>query len=135
MKEAEKKVVGAIPYFYKNNSYRFVIVTSRKRPSAWIFPKGRIEIELNDREVAINEAFEEAGVIGRISGNAVKVRVVKKKGTVLYKLYPLRISRVCSKWPERRIRRRRFVKSKKALKELNTQYAEALGKFLEEKSR
>lgn len=128
---AEYKEIGVIPYFKKNNSCKFVIVTSRKRPSKWIFPKGQPEDDKNDREVAVNEAFEEAGIIGTIQGKPIKVSVAGKKGNVTYKLYPFKISRVCHRWPERKVRTRSFVKPKKALKELRKQpYAEALKIFL-----
>ena len=71
----EYKEIGVIPYIEKNNSFRFIIVTSRRHPKRWIFPKGQVEPEMEDREAAINEAFEEAGVIGTIRGKAIRVLV------------------------------------------------------------
>ncbi|MBI9107339.1 MAG: NUDIX domain-containing protein [Spirochaetales bacterium] len=131
---ADYKEIGVIPYYYKNNSYRFVLVTSRKKPSSWIFPKGQPEDERTDREIAINEAFEEAGVIGTIQGKAIKVTVQEKNRLVLYKLYPFKISRICQMWPERKLRRRCFLRPENALKELRRKpYAQALSLFLDER--
>ncbi len=131
----EQIQIGVIPYIVRNNSYRFIIVTSRKHPSKWIFPKGQQEEDKKDREVAVNEAFEEAGIIGALKGKAVKITVTKKTETITYKLYPFKISRICRKWPERKIRKRQFVKSKKALKLLvKNPYSEALELFLKKGS-
>ena len=124
------KEIGVIPYFIRNNSFRFVIVTTRKHTDRWIFPKGQPEDHMTDREAAINEAFEEAGVIGTIQGKAVKIEIKKKNRKITYKLYPFRISKICRRWPERRFRNRRFVKAAKASDILKKPFADALEEFL-----
>jgi 8-oxo-dGTP pyrophosphatase MutT (NUDIX family) len=129
----EYKEIGVIPYYKKNNSCRIVIVTSRKKPSKWIFPKGQPEDERTDREIAVNEAFEEAGLIGTIKGQAIKVLVKDKNHKIQYKLYPFKVSRICRRWPERKIRKRCFARPEKAIKELRKHpYAEALKLFLKD---
>lgn len=122
---------GTIPYIKKNNSYRFVIVTKRHHAKKWIFPKGQPEADKSAKEIAVNEAYEEAGVIGTIKGKAVKIELKKSRETVVYKLYPLRVSKVCRNWPERKTRKRKFIKPSKALSKLVSKpYAEALSIFL-----
>ena len=129
MAEQGRKQVGVIPYYYKNNRYRFVLVTSRKKPSKWIFPKGKAEEDLSDREAALKEAYEEAGLLGRLKGDCI--RISGKNGDVSYKFYPMRISRICARWPERGLRRRCFVKSKRMRSLLpKTPYREAVEIFL-----
>lgn len=128
---AERKEIGIIPYIERNNSFRFVIVTTRKHADKWIFPKGQPEADRSDREVAINEAFEEAGLIGTIQGKSIKIKHESHGKTVQYKLYPFKVSKICRKWPERRLRKRKFVKPEKGGRQLiNKPYAEALNKFL-----
>lgn len=128
--------IGVIPYKIRNSTFRFVIVTSRKHRKRWIFPKGQPEDDISDREVAVNEAFEEAGLIGTIHGKAIKLRVEKKDVSVTYKLYPFKISRICRRWPERKLRKRMFVKAEKASKALvERPYAEALEIFIRKNLR
>ena len=128
---AEREEIGVVPYIKRNNSYRFIIVTARKHPGRWIFPKGQPERDKSSREIAVNEAFEEAGIIGTIRGRSIKCRVKKKGETIVYKMYPFRISKVCRKWPERKIRMRKFVKADKARKKLSgSPYADILKEFL-----
>jgi 8-oxo-dGTP pyrophosphatase MutT (NUDIX family) len=43
----------------------FLLVTSRRTPSAWIFPKGHIEPGERVVDAALRELEEEAGVTGR----------------------------------------------------------------------
>jgi len=128
---ADRKEIGVIAYIKRNNSYRFIIVTSRNHPNRWIFPKGQPEVNKADREVAVNEAFEEAGLIGTLQGKPIKVESDSNGFTVRYKLYPFKISKICRKWPERKIRKRRIAKVKKVRELVEKRpYAEALKIFL-----
>ncbi len=74
----------------------------------WIFPKGRRERGRKDYEVAEDEAFEEAGLLGRISRDWERFPVNSKKASHL-KIYPMRVKKVLSNWPERRERERLVV--------------------------
>ena len=56
--------IGAVAIHQVRGRMRIVLVTSRGA-GRWIIPKGRREHHLTDAEVAILEAFEEAGIIGR----------------------------------------------------------------------
>ena len=128
---ADLKEIGVIPYMKKNNSLRFVIVTTRGSSDRWIFPKGQPEDDKPDIDVAGNEAFEEAGVIGRVKGKPIKITVKKNGNRISYKFYPFKVSRICRKWPERKQRRRSFVKGPKALKKIkNKPYEEVLKSFI-----
>jgi 8-oxo-dGTP pyrophosphatase MutT (NUDIX family) len=42
-----------------------LLVTARRNPSHWIFPKGHIEPGEKARDAALREAHEEAGVVAR----------------------------------------------------------------------
>ncbi len=127
----EYKQIGVIPYIKRNNTYRFVIITSRSHPGRWILPKGQSEADRTDREVAALEAFEEAGLIGSIKGKAIKIPVQKGKDTVVYKLYPFKVTSIRKRWPERKYRKRRFLKSDRALRKLKFQpWGKAVDNFL-----
>ncbi|MCC7464600.1 MAG: NUDIX domain-containing protein, partial [Gammaproteobacteria bacterium] len=57
---------GAIPFMRIQDTCAFLVVTSR-HSKRWIFPKGRIDPGEEPWEAALREAYEEAGVRGRIS--------------------------------------------------------------------
>lgn len=49
---------------------RVLLVTARRNPRNWIFPKGHIEKGESRKDAAVREAREEAGVDGTVSGSA-----------------------------------------------------------------
>jgi diphosphoinositol-polyphosphate diphosphatase len=54
---------------------RVLMVTTRRRPDSWIFPKGDIEPGESAARAARREVIEEAGVVGK---------VVRSLGTIRY---------------------------------------------------
>jgi 8-oxo-dGTP pyrophosphatase MutT (NUDIX family) len=69
--------VAAICYRVRNRTIEFLLV--RTRAGRWIFPKGNAEAGLTHAQAAALEAFEEAGVHGRIE-EAPFARYVYRKG-------------------------------------------------------
>jgi 8-oxo-dGTP pyrophosphatase MutT (NUDIX family) len=79
-----------------------------------VLPKGSIGNGLTAYEAAVLEAYEEAGVDGRIGRSCIGVygytkRNEKKQKRCLVKVFPLRVACVLPDWPERRQRRRQWV--------------------------
>ncbi|MEM0990802.1 MAG: NUDIX domain-containing protein [Pseudomonadota bacterium] len=104
---------GVLAYFPEAEPVRIAIVTSR-RTRRWVFPKGSIDAGMTAPEAAAQEAFEEAGVIGRISTDPIGAyRVAKIRPpliwTVEVTLYPLVVDEVLDVWIEADQRERRFV--------------------------
>jgi 8-oxo-dGTP pyrophosphatase MutT (NUDIX family) len=105
--------VGAIPFTHVDGQIVFLMITSR-RTGLWIFPKGgRIE-GLSDAESAAQEAFEEAGVRGRIAATPVgtyRTLRVRPEGDAMVDIvmYPLAVTEQLDTWPERSARRRHWV--------------------------
>jgi 8-oxo-dGTP pyrophosphatase MutT (NUDIX family) len=60
----ECQQVAAVCYRVRNDSVEFLLVRTRR--GRWIFPKGNAEPGLTHAQAAALEAFEEAGVHGRI---------------------------------------------------------------------
>ena len=56
---------GAIVVRFDDDEPRLLLVTARRNPKTWIFPKGHIEDGETPAEAAVREAREEAGVVGR----------------------------------------------------------------------
>lgn len=57
---------GAIVVRPDADAPRVLLVTAKRNPAHWIFPKGHIEPGERPEAAALREAREEAGVIGRI---------------------------------------------------------------------
>jgi len=94
------------------NEPKVALVTTRSG-SRWTFPKGCVEVGRCDRQVAEEEAYEEAGLIGDVQllyqefginfGSSDKLR-----------LYRMSIREVLDQWPERAERERVLVTIKRA---------------------
>jgi len=94
---------------------RLVLITSR-RSENWIIPKGYIEKGLSPAESAAKEAFEEAGLIGRVHHEiAGKYRYRKFGKLFSVRLYPLFIETILDEWDEMHDRRRVLVTPVEAL--------------------
>jgi 8-oxo-dGTP pyrophosphatase MutT (NUDIX family) len=61
---------GAIVVRLDKDEPRVLLVTGRRNPKRWIFPKGHIEKGETAEEAALREAREEAGVIAKPIGPA-----------------------------------------------------------------
>jgi len=57
---------GAIVVRVRGGVEHVLLVTAKRNPSHWIFPKGHIEAGETLEQTALREAEEEAGVRGRI---------------------------------------------------------------------
>ena len=64
------KQSGAIVVRLDKGEPKVLLVTSRRSPSNWIFPKGHVESGETAEAGALREAREEAGVIGKSLGRA-----------------------------------------------------------------
>lgn len=102
---------GALPYTIVDGQLVVLLVTSRGR-GQWIFPKGR-EIEgLSPWETAAREAFEEAGIEGEIEQEPIGSYFLpvneERPAPVEVKVFPLKVTRQCEDWKERRQRYRHW---------------------------
>ena len=61
---------GAIVCRAEGDRTTVLLVRSKKDPTIWVFPKGHIDDDESERETAIRETWEEAGVSG-VLGPAV----------------------------------------------------------------
>jgi 8-oxo-dGTP pyrophosphatase MutT (NUDIX family) len=61
---------GAIIVRAGKSEPRVLLVTARRNPRNWIFPKGHIERGETRKDAAVREAREEAGITGTVAGRA-----------------------------------------------------------------
>src|ERR1700686_3418060 len=72
------KQVAAVCYRLRKTEIEFLLVQTRK--GRWIFPKGSVEPGLTHAQAAALEAFEEAGVHGRMEEASFTMYVRRKRG-------------------------------------------------------
>ncbi len=124
--------VATCCYTGKGEELKIVIVTSSS--GRWIIPKGQVEKDLKKREVAIIEMWEEAGIIGTITGKP-KEFIIDRQGEALWKIYPVQIIRLEEKWPEKKLRERRLVSPEEAMELIDNEDLSAAIKKLVKKIR
>ena len=110
---------AALPFVTIGRQVEFLLIT-RRRSGRWIIPKGWPETTLSGRELAALEAYEEAGLKGRIGKKAIGtfsyVKQLDDGPNVICKVtvFPLQVSTQYLDWPEKSQRQLRWVKKKKA---------------------
>lgn len=116
---------GVLAFRYEGNGEPLVLLISKRRSKKWGIPKGRIPPYLSFPESAAREAFEEAGVVGRVSPSAVGMyRAEKSTPNPLVKqvievwVYLLEVTEALADWPEKGKRATRWVSCEAAARQL-----------------
>jgi 8-oxo-dGTP pyrophosphatase MutT (NUDIX family) len=104
---------GAIPFRKKKGAVRLLLITTRRK-GRWSVPKGWPIRKKSASGTAAQEAFEEAGLVGKVTKRPVGQFTSRKlrKNRVQncrVKLYPFRVKKQKRNWPEMNQRRTRWV--------------------------
>jgi 8-oxo-dGTP pyrophosphatase MutT (NUDIX family) len=82
----------------------------------WVVPKGRLERGHTLTQIALQEAWEEAGLVGILRREPVGAYVYRKGGGVYHvTVYLMEVTAAASDWPECDRRRRRWVPPRQAV--------------------
>jgi 8-oxo-dGTP pyrophosphatase MutT (NUDIX family) len=94
-----------------------LLVTSRQSKS-WSLAKGKVERALGPIESARREAFEEAGVTGRLTSKSIGSYIHRNTAgeRQRVRVFKMHVRRQLSRWPEKKERERRWAQVKSALK-------------------
>ncbi len=95
---------AAIPW----HEGRVCLVTSRSR-RRWVVPKGTLEPGKSAGEIALQEAWEEAGLLGVLGSALGTYQYEKYGGICLVTVFPMRVQDVQREWPERLMRKRAWL--------------------------
>jgi 8-oxo-dGTP pyrophosphatase MutT (NUDIX family) len=95
-----------------------LLITTRKK-RIWSIPKGWPMKGRKAPDAAAIEAFEEAGVIGKIGWRRLgsfrhRKRVGSRKKECAIEIFPLAVRRELAEWPEKHERKRRWFSGKQA---------------------
>ena len=105
---------AVIPYRIIHEEIEVLLITSRRRKH-WIIPKGVIDLGSSAGESAAREAYEEAGIKGRLSDSPIGEYQYKKwGGTCTVKVFTLEVQTVLETWPEASTRQRQWLTVKDA---------------------
>ncbi len=101
------KQYGVLPYYRKSGKIIIILITSRSS-NQWIVPKGNKMPHKTKRESALQEAYEEAGLIGLLDKKPkFRLSIMSHGKKTDLTLYPMRINRpLIKKWPEKHQRTR-----------------------------
>ena len=105
--------VGAIPFIVEDGDVKLLMVTSLTR-GRWVFPKGTLKKGEGKLKGCRREAFEEAGIKGKILSDLPRIAIIKSKDksksdemVVIY--YPMFVTKQTKDWPEKKMRDRQWV--------------------------
>jgi 8-oxo-dGTP pyrophosphatase MutT (NUDIX family) len=85
------------------------LVTS-KTGKRWVIPKGKIDPGHTPIEAALIEAWEEAGLVGTVKGDAIGSFYYEKLGRQHHVIvYVMEVTSVADTWPEQTIRQREWL--------------------------
>ena len=90
------------------------LVTSRSG-KRWVIPKGTIEPGKTAGEIALQEAWEEAGLTGVLHREPIGSYLYEKLGFVHHVIvFVMRVTDVANDWPEQNFRDRKWVQFEQA---------------------
>lgn len=114
-----KSQFGALCFRIKAGKTEILLITSRGT-KRWILPKGWPIKGCSPAEGAAVEAFEEAGVEGKMQPVCVGIyaydKIMEDAPSIpcLVAIYPLRVKKLLRKYPESGQRRRKWFSRKRA---------------------
>jgi 8-oxo-dGTP pyrophosphatase MutT (NUDIX family) len=113
---------GALPYRFTQEAALEILLVTTRRTKRWLIPKGWPIKGLRPAKSAAREAFEEAGVRGRVGGKSIGLfkydKMVDDNGIYVrceVRVFPLLVRRQNAVWPESEQRTTQWVAPSKAL--------------------
>ena len=104
---------AVLPFRRGRRGLEVLLITSRET-RRWVLPKGGIKPGMTPCESAAEEAFEEAGIVGRVDHRCIGVYgygKLRDKGSAYctVRVYPMKVTAQYADWPERRERERKWM--------------------------
>jgi 8-oxo-dGTP pyrophosphatase MutT (NUDIX family) len=97
-----------------------ICVVSSRSGKRWVVPKGCMEPGKSAAEIALQEAWEEAGLVGVLQPEPVGTYFYEKAGfTCHVTVFLMSVTNVADSWPERAIRQRRWLDVSEALRRID----------------
>jgi 8-oxo-dGTP pyrophosphatase MutT (NUDIX family) len=93
-----------------------ICLVSSRSGRRWVIPKGNLEPGKSSGEIALQEAWEEAGVVGILQPDPVGSYFYEKAGLVWHvTAFLLQVTEAAEDWPERGLRERCWLSHAESL--------------------
>jgi 8-oxo-dGTP pyrophosphatase MutT (NUDIX family) len=112
--------VAALPYRRRGSDGLEVMLVTSRETKRWVIPKGWPAAGLKPHAAAEREAYEEAGLVGRIGEAAIGCYAYEKRlkarrtVTCMVDVFPFEVRRQLKQWPEKAEREGRWFSPEKA---------------------
>jgi 8-oxo-dGTP pyrophosphatase MutT (NUDIX family) len=114
LKPRQVRQAGAIPV-RRTKKRSEVCLLRKQNVQHWNIPKGTIEFRHTARETALKETWEEAGLKGRLVGQALGTFEFEKWGDVYtVEIFLMEVHEEYDEWPESNVRERRWTSFRQA---------------------
>jgi 8-oxo-dGTP pyrophosphatase MutT (NUDIX family) len=105
---------------------RVCLVTSSSG-RRWVIPKGLIDSGKTAAEIALQEAWEEAGLVGVLSPDPVGSYFYEKYGgTCHVAVFLMNVTEISDQWPEQALRERVWLDPRDALQRIDEEGLRAI---------
>ena len=117
--KSARRQYAAIPIRINGSGKPKVLLLTSRGSKRWVIPKGWRIRKLGAAGTAAREAYEEAGVKGRIHVPVGRYRYRKTElkariGKITVKVFLMEVKRQVADWPEQRQRKTRWFKPRRA---------------------
>lgn len=116
-----RRQVAALPYRKGEDGRLLVLLVTSRTTRRWIVPKGWPMKQMKARDAAAREAYEEAGVRGKIASKPFGRFVYEKRADDRHagppcevQVYLLHVKRQVATWPEQHQREQRWLPAEEA---------------------
>ena len=117
---------GTIPFRRAGDHIEILLITNKKKDK-WGIPKGLVESKLSASESAQKEAFEEAGIYGKIYKPSLgKYSIRKWEGKCRIKVFAMEVTQILDTWPEDILRKREWYTVEEAAGKVKNKKLQAM---------
>lgn len=123
--ERVRKQTGVIPFYVDDDGEIYVMLIGSRHAGNWSIPKGKKEKHLSKKDSAAIEAYEEAGIRGKILGRIGEYQYRKGSTGVMQNVivYGMKVRKQLKQFPEADMRVRKWFKLDKAAKKIGKKLA------------
>jgi 8-oxo-dGTP pyrophosphatase MutT (NUDIX family) len=96
-----------------------ICVISSRGGKRWVVPKGCLEPGKSAAEIAVQEAWEEAGLVGVLAPDPIGSYFYEKAGFLCHvTVFLMTVTDSAERWPERELRERCWLNAAQALQRI-----------------
>ena len=97
-----------------------ICIVSSRSGKRWVVPKGCLEPGKSAAEIALQEAWEEAGLVGVLQPEPIGSYFYEKAGLVCHvTVFLMTVTEAADRWPEHEMRERSWLNVAQALQRLD----------------